>query len=173
MALSTIFETRVNAAYSVANDFAPSTPATLPHDYTHRISWASGTGVDQADLFWADERTVATGATDSLDMAGTLVGLLGGTVTFARIKAIRVLNSNNAGTANTTTLSITRPATNGVPIFTAAGDSVPIPPGGVFLLINPSAAGYAVTAGTGDLIDIINSAGASATYRVEIIGASA
>lgn len=167
MALDTIIESRIAAAFTSALDMGT---ARVDHDQTDRQTWSSGVGANQADVLWSDERTVTSGSTDSIDVAGALTGLLGGTVTMARVKAIRVRNSNAAGTANTTNISLTRPASNGVPIFAAAGDAIPIHPGGVVLIQAPSAAGYAVTAGTGDLIDIVNAAGASAVYRIEIIG---
>lgn len=167
MALDTTIEVRIGGALTTNLDMGV---ATVSHDQNERLTWASGVGANQADELWSDERTVTTGATDSLDFAGSLTRLLGGTLTFARIKAIRVRNSNAAGTPNTTTISLTRPASNGVPIFTAAGDAIPIPPGGSVTIVNPSAAGYVVTPATGDLIDIVNAAGASATYRIEVIG---
>lgn len=134
------------------------------------IELTSGTGLNQADMVWSDRRTVAASATDSLDLAGVLVGAFGTTLTFARIKAVLV----KAASANTNNVVVTRPAANGVPLFSAAGDALPVLPNGVFLWVAPTAAGIAVTAGTGDLVDIVNSgAGTSVTYDIVIIGASA
>lgn len=169
MALSTIIETRINTALTAVADIGA---ATHQSEQASRFQWDSGVGANQADEYWSDERTVTTGATDSIDVAGAggTRLLVGGALAFVKIKAIRVRNSNNAGTPNTTTISLTRPASNGVPFLTAAGDAIPIPPGGEVTIVNPSSAGYAVTGGTGDLIDIVNAAGASAVYRIEIIG---
>ena len=169
MALDLTVETRINGSL---------TPTTLPDvgstlhtfDSTIRKVWTTGVPADQVDFFWSDERLVTTGATDSIDVAGSLTSLLGGTVTFARIKGILLLNSQNSGVANTTALSLARPGANGVPIFDAASDQITISPGGRILLENPSAAGWAVTAGTGDLISVVNAAGASNTYRIFIWG---
>lgn len=167
MALDTTIEIRFSGALTTVLDMGT---ATVSHDQGERLTWGTGVGANQADVLWSDERTVGSGATDSLDVAGALTGLLGGTLTLARVKAIRVRNSNVAGTPNTTNISLTRPATNGVPIFTAAGDAIPIHPGGSVTIVAPSASGYVVTPATGDLIDIVNAAGAPATYRIEIIG---
>ena len=167
MALSTLIESRINATLKGVADIG--TP-TLTQDESARYQWENGVGANQADVLWSDERTVTTGATDSIDLAGVLTGLLGGTLTMVKVKAIRVRNSQKSGVANTTVISLTRPATNGVPIFAAAGDAIPIHPGGEVLIVNPAAAGYVVTAATGDLIDIVNAAGASATYRIEVLG---
>jgi hypothetical protein len=93
-----------------------------------------------------------------------------GTVTFARIKAILIV----ADAGNTNNVNFSRPASNGVPLFLAASDGLPIRPGGVFLWACSDATGIAVTAGTGDLITLTNSAGSTAvTYSIVIIGASA
>ena len=167
MPLNVTIESRLTGSFTASADLG--SPA-FAFDQAARETWENGVGANQADVIWSDERTVGSGATDSIDLAGVLTGLLGGTLTMARVKAIRVRNSNNAGTPNTTAISLTRPASNGVPIFAAAGDAIPIPPGGQVLITAPSAAGYVVTAGTGDLIDIVNAAGASAVYRIEVIG---
>lgn len=128
----------------------------------------TGAGVGQADLIWTDTRTVASAATDTIDVAGALTSGLGDAISFARLKSVLLIHNP----ANTTQLSLTRPAANGVPLFAAASDALPIPAGGFNWWYTPSAAGIAVTAGTGDLIDIVNSAGASATYDIVLIGSS-
>ena len=52
-------------------------------------------------------------------------------------------------------------------------DKISVRPGGAFILIAPDATGYAVTAATGDLLKIANSAGTtSVTYDIIIIGAT-
>lgn len=167
MALDLSIDTRLTGSLTSTADM--STP-TAAFDTNQRKTLSSGVGANQADFYWSDERTVTTGATDSLDVAGALTSLLGGTVTFARIKGIRLRNSQASGVANTTALTLARPAANGVPIFDAASDSITIGADGEILLSNPTAAGWAVTAGTGDLISVVNAAGASNTYRIEIWG---
>lgn len=129
------------------------------------VDIANGTGTGQANNVFHDTRTVTTGATDSLDLAGSLQNAIRQTLTFTAIKAVIVYSR----LTNTTVLSVTRPAANGVPIFAAAGDASPIGPGGLFVWSAPGA-GVTVTAGTGDLLDIVNAAGASATYDIVIVG---
>ena len=129
------------------------------------ITIPTGSTSGLANQLWHDQRTVASGATDSLDLAGVLTNAIRQTVTFSAIKLVII----KAAAANTTVLSVTRPAANGVPIFAAAGDACPVGPGGIFVWCSP-AAGVTVTAGTGDLLDIVNAAGASAVYDVIVIG---
>lgn len=146
-----------------------STPADAL-DYVKRVTLTSGTGANQGDMMWHDQRTLTASATEDLDLAGVLTNAFGDTQTFARIKAVIVY----AATANTNNVNVTRPASNGVPLFLAAGDGIPVRPGGLFQWVAPDATGVVVTASTGDLLTFTNSAGStSVTYDVIIIGASA
>jgi hypothetical protein len=143
--------------------------AILPVDVLAYITLDSGTGANQADRIFTDTRTVTNGATDSLDLAGALLDAFGATFTLARVKAILV----KSAATNSTDLQVARPAANGVALFPAASDAIVIKPGGVFFWAAPDATAIPVTAGTADLINIINAAGANATYDVVIVGASA
>jgi hypothetical protein len=167
VALTTRIIASVAATLTSAQDLSES---SAPLVETKQIDLTSGTGLNQADRVWHDRRTIAASATDSLDMAGSLEDPLGGTFTLAKIKAIYV----EAASANTNNVNVTRPAANGVPFMLAAGDGIAVPPNGCFMWVAPTAAGVAVTAGTADLIDVINSgAGTGVTYDIVIIGASA
>jgi hypothetical protein len=140
--------------------------------FTSEFTLTDGAGVGAANLVFADRRTLGASATDSLDLSGG--GLLDpqrNVLVFARIKAlwVKALSTNNA--ANN--VVVTRPAANGVPLFTAAGDSLALRPGDVFTWTSNTAAGVVVTAATGDLIDFVNSAGTNTIeYEVVIIGAA-
>jgi hypothetical protein len=141
-----------------------------PVSYSVRYDLTSGTGAGQADMMWHDRRTLTASATEDLDLAGVLVNAFGDTQTFARVKAVIVA----AASGNTNNVNVTRPASNGVPLFLAAGDGIPVRPGGMFWWVATDATAVAVTAGTGDLLTFTNSAGStSVTYDVIIIGASA
>jgi len=142
----------------------------FPFNYFKAWAITSGVGANQADRIWRAQRTIAASATDSLDMAGTLVDVYGTTFTLARIKGLMVAASGS----NTNNVNVTRSAANGLPIFLAASDALVLRPGGAFLWFAPDAVGIAVTAGTADLLDMINSAGGtSVTYDIMVIGASA
>jgi hypothetical protein len=116
----------------------------------------SGTGDHAADMMWSDTRTLSASATEDLDLAGSLSPHVGtGTLTFARVKLLYVA----AASGNTNDVQVTSPASNGVPFFLAAGDGLAVKPDGKFIWCAPNAAGVAVTASTGDLITVTNSAG--------------
>lgn len=144
----------------------------FPGRFSPDIEWANGAGANQANLVFADRRTITASGTDSLDLnGGGLLDPQRNTLVFARIKAlwVRAMPTNNA--ANN--VVVTRPAANGVPLFSAAGDALALRAGEVFTWSSPTAAGVAVTAGTGDLIDFVNSAGTNTVdYEVVILGAA-
>lgn len=167
MALSTKLVAQVVATLTDSLDLGT---ASAPLDYTKRITLTDGTGANQADKLWHDQRVIAASATDTLDLAGTLVDALGDTVTLARVKAVLVV----ADAANGDDVNVQQPATNGVPLFLAAGDGIGVKPGGAFLWVAPDADGVVVTDGTGDLLDLVNvNAAGQATVDIVIVGASA
>jgi hypothetical protein len=145
---------------------------TFPFSTTASTAFTSGTGAGQVDMVFTDTRTLSASATENLDLAGSLTGALGTTLTFARIKAVFI----SAAAANTNDVQVTRPASNGTALFMAAGDGIALRPGAFFAWGSGSAdaTGVTVTAGTGDLLTVTNSAGTtSVTYTVVIVGCSA
>ena len=167
MSLSTVITARIASTLTSVLDLAT---ASVPLDYQQKLTWSSGTSADQADLIFHDQRTLAASANEDLDLAGSLSSALGSTLTFVDLKAVLI----SAATGNTNNVRVTRPASNGVPLFLAASDGIDVYPGGVFLWVAPGTSVVTVTAGTGDLINVANSSsGTSVTYDVVIIGTSA
>ncbi len=166
MALTTTITAQVEATLTNALDLGT---VTYPLSYRQRTSLASGTASGSADRVFTDTRTIAASSNEDLDLAGSLTGPLGTTVTIVKLKLILV----TAAAGNTNAVRVTRPASNGVPLFLAASDGIDVLPGGCFLWQAPGA-GVTVTASTGDLINIANSSsGSSVTYDVVIVGTSA
>jgi len=165
MALTTAISVAISASYSLALDLVTKNASLVK---TYPLSLDTGTGLSQADVIFSDTRTTA--GTDSLDLAGGgLLDNLGNVFAPARVKAIIVF----AAAANPANVLLRRPAAaTGVPFMTAAGDEIPIHPGGMVIVWAPSAAGYVVTAGTGDVIEVAAASG-TVTYDIIIIGASA
>jgi len=168
MALTTELYLKLTGNLTGTADLVTPSAALLLANFT---TMTSGTGDHAADLMWSDTRTLTASSTEDLDLAGSLSPHVGtGTLTFARIKLLYVA----AAAANTNNVNVIRPASNGVPLFLAAGDGIPVKPDGKFIWVAPDATGVAVTASTGDLITFTNSSsGTSVTYDVVIIGASA
>jgi hypothetical protein len=141
-------------------------PQKVIKDYT----LPNGVGTAGVDGVFADERTLAASATENLDLSGVLTDAFGSVLSFARIKALIV----QANDANVNDVHVGVGAANGlVTLFPTASSHVKVKPGGLFVWVAPGA-GILVTAGTGDLLVVTNSAaGTSVTYKVIVVGASA
>jgi hypothetical protein len=172
MALDVKVRASVRANLTGTNDFGG--PIYTP-ELLAAIDLASGTGANQSDLIFADERTVASASNDDLDLAGVLLPAFGSTLAFVNITAIMVVNRPRTGAANTTNLTIGGGTNAFVGFLGGTTPTIgPIRPGGVVLLSCGAATGIgAVVAGTGDILRIANSAGAAATYQIMIVGRSA
>jgi len=166
-------------AFRLRSFFELSAELTNPLDLTtptsaltvaRQLALAQGTGAGQADLIWSDTVTIDPSDTEAIDLAGSLSGPLGGTLTFAKLKMIVVA----AAAGNTNNVNVVSDTTNGPLLFLAKGDGIPVKPGGLFVWFDPSAAGVPITAGTADLINLVNSAGGgTVTADVVVVGASA
>ena len=141
-----------------------------PLDYEKTLSLTDGTGANQGDQLWHDQRTIAASGTDSLDLAGRLTNAFGATVTFARVKTIVVFEA----AANTNNVVIGGAGSNPLAQWGAdTSDKVNVRPGGFFVLHAPDATAYAVAAGSADVLQAANSSsGSTVTYDVVIVGSS-
>lgn len=165
----------VTGQLSVA--FAATTTGTLdlgvpraPQATAWNVVFANGTGAGQADVLWSDIRTIAASTTENLDLTGTLLDPFGAVVNFARVRMLLV----RADPGNTNNVIVGGAASNAWATWVgAAAHTVTVNPGGIFLVGAPDATGYAVTAGTGDLLKIANSSsGTAVTYTIALLGAS-
>ncbi len=168
MALTSGVNVQLDALLTSALDLTTvSSPLTIAQHYP----LSSGTGANQADKVWSDTRTLAASGTENLDLAGVLVDAFGATITFVKVKAMLI----RAASGNTNDVLVGGHATTAfVNWVSDPTDVVVVKPGGLFLLVAPNAAGYGVTAATGDLLKVTNSAGTTGvTYDVAILGTSA
>lgn len=148
------------------------TTTTDPLQFRRAVSLTDGTAGGQANKVFHDRRTLAASATEDLDLAGVLLDAYGAAITFARVKGIFI----SAATANTNNVIVGNATSNGWATLLSATGTVTLRPGAGFCAIAGAAdgIGYAVTAGTGDLLKVANSgAGTSVEYDIVIIGASA
>lgn len=130
----------------------------------------SGTSTSQCDLEYRAQRTIAASSNEDLDLAGSLADVFGNTLTFVKVRGIWI----KASSANTNSVVIKPASSNGFTgPFGAATHTITLPKEGVFLVTAPQA-GWTVTAGSGDKINIANSSsGSSVTYDIHVIGSSA
>jgi hypothetical protein len=168
MALTSSLALTVRATLTGTHDLG--TPSA-PHILSLEDSLATGTGADQADQVWGDERSLNATTGEDLDLAGSLTNALGTTVTFARIKGIIIhVTTTTAGY----TLQVGGASSNQFINWVAnSSDIVNVRGGGVFMLWAPDATAYVVTAGTGDLLKIYNPNAGAITYKIMLIGATA
>lgn len=167
MALTASFRAEISGLQTKVGDHGT---ANFGYSVTSSLTYTDGTGAAQVDRIFSDQRTLAASASEDIDLAGALTDIYGATATFARIKAVIV----KASSSNTNNVNVTRPASNGVPLFMAAGDGIALRPGFAFAWGGQDTTGVAVTGGTGDLLTITNSAaGTSVTYDICVIGTSA
>ncbi len=136
-------------------------------------SLADGTGADQADKVWHDERTIAAASNDELDLNMLTTTIFGSTVTInlAKVKAILVVNlSTNAGDELEVGGAATNPFTG--PFNGVASAVVEVGPDSALLLCNKKD-GWPVTNGSSDTLRIRNPNAAAVSYRIVIVGTSA
>lgn len=167
MALVTDISLRVKALLSGASDLGD---ASATKTLTYGKNLPSGTASGQADQAWADTGQLAASATVDLDLAGSLSGPLGGTLTFVKVKSIHLYadegNTNNVVVGGAA-------ATQFVGPFGAATHTIAVPPGGMFSITYPTT-GWTVAAGSTDFLRLANSgAGSVVNYKILIIGTSA
>ncbi len=155
----------IAAAYADAPDIG-----TLAHEIAFNPNWVftDGTGADQAKKVFADTRTLSASASENLDLAGGLNDAFGNALTFTKVKALIVI----AAAANANDVLVGGAASNGfITPFGDATDVIKVKPGGALMMIAPDATGLAVTAGTGDILKVANSAGGtSVTYTIIVVG---
>lgn len=148
------------------------TAVTANLNYTKAVSLASGVLAGQADRIFHDQRTLIASATEDLDLAGVLLDIAGAAITFQRIKGLIVA----AAAGNTNNVVFGAAAANPWTALLGATGTLVLRPGAVMGMAAGAAdaIGYAVAAGTGDMLKVANSAGGSpVTYDIILLGASA
>lgn len=158
-------EVRISAQYT---NTVGLQEVAAPLSLVKAIALANGTGANQADKAFSAQYSIATGATQSIDLQASLTDAMGVAFLPARVKAIYI----GSAAANTTVLTLLGDAASVLFLGTAA-TTMGLRPGGCFLLCNPDVTGNVVTATTGDIVKIVNAAGATAVVDVVIIAASA
>ena len=165
--LTATMQISIEARQIGAHDLAPQehTPRI-----TKRRSWESGTANGKIDLQWSDTRTLAASANEDIDLAGVLADAFGATFTAVEVASLYI----SADSGNTNDVEFGPAASNGfLGPFKDASDRLKIGPDQFFAMPAP-AAGWAVTAGTGDKLNVANGgSGTPVTYTIHILARSA
>jgi hypothetical protein len=165
MTVSSTASIKVSVKATMTNPGTLSS-ANAPLDYPVSYAIDNGTGANQANRFFSGAYIGVDTTGNSHDLAGGLTDAFGSSITFSAIKTIMVkASANNVGN-----VVIGGAVSNAfASMFGDATDKIMLKPGGMVLLHDPSAAGYAVTGGTGDLLKIAASSGA-VDYDLILIG---
>jgi hypothetical protein len=129
------------------------------------LAFANGTGDGQASKEFSDTRTIAGSGTDNLDLSGSLTDSQGVAVVFTAIKAI-VISAAAANVGNLTVGAGTNPF---LWAFGDASDVLVLKPGGVIALAVPNT-GWPVSAGTADILKIVNGGVVDNVYSIAVVG---
>jgi len=149
------------------SDYTGTETLSIPRDnldYTLTRQWTSGTGSYSCNLVYRSSRTLASGASESLDIRGGITDVFGDTVSFGRVKALYIENLGS------TTLTFGNPdaATGMSSWFGAVSHTALIVGSGTLVLSSPYD-GFAVAAGS-DTIKITNASGGTGRYYIWIVG---
>lgn len=134
-----------------------------PIEIVDSKSYTNGTGSNQANEFWSDQRTLTGGqGGETLDIAGGLTNAFGQTITFTKVKELKIFNTSTTSTENLT-LSGTF-----MDVLTGGSAAKVVAPGGVYFERNPID-GFAVGAGSSDEISVFPGDD-TITYNIAILG---
>lgn len=142
---------------------SPEFPFSLAKTWT----FTTGAGPNQVNELWSDERTLTTGATEPLGLSGTaLKNFVGSGIAFARVKGWGMI----ADSTNTTNLTVGSGATPFLGPLGSAAHTLTLKPGDFFCFGSPGSAGWIVSSGSADNLQVTNASGASAKYKIVLIG---
>lgn len=155
----------LTAALRIFGDFESASDLTdaiesLDVGLSKRVT--NGTGTDQANEFWSDQRTV-TGAAETLNfVTGTLTNVFGDTITLSKLKGLLIVNTSiTSGEDLTLTGDM---LTAGIGTMT----SITLTPGGYFLITAPTDGYTIATTGSDELT--IDPGSDTITYKIVVWG---
>lgn len=133
---------------------------------TRGVSFTDGTGANQAEVIFHDNRTLADAANETIDLQdGTLSDPFGDAVTMSKLKALYI--KNNSTDAN---LLIGGAAATVLSLFADVTDILPLRPGGEFLITAPDANGIDVSTNADLKLAHDGTGSSSLTYDIVAIG---
>lgn len=133
------------------------------------LSLENGTAANQCDVVWSASSTVTSGTPATIDLRGALASVLTGDgINFVEVVGFLIKNKS---TTSGQTLEIGDGSNSFSTWAGGAGDTVIVGAGGAMFISAPID-GYATTAGTGDILQIVATTGTVA-YDVIVFGRSA
>ena len=165
MQLTATLKVQISSTATKALDLTTSRDVL---DINVTTTLSNGTGANQANQHWHDQRSLAAAASEELDLAGGLTDVFGDTVTFTRIKAMYIKNNGTASSLRVGGAT----ATQFYPFVVDSSDILLIKPGGRVYIEAPDVNGMSVGAGTADTLKIAhgNEDSVALTYDIVLIG---
>ena len=160
------------AAFTELSQTAGLGTGKIPVGLSRSATLGSGTGTGKADKVYQARRTIAASGSEDLDLAGVLLDAFGSAITFAKVKGLFIA----ASAANTNNVILGNATSNAWATLLNATGTLTLRPGAALGVLAGAADAttYAVTASTGDILKVANSAGGSTvSYDICIVGASA
>lgn len=127
-------------------------------------SWTYGAAANQVNVVYAETRTLADGANETLDLyaSGSLLDLFGTALTMTAIKLVYLKNNSDDAT-----LKVLGTDSTALDICADSSDIILVPPGGTLLWTDPSATGTVIT--TNKNLKIEHDGTGSSTMDVDVI----
>ena len=180
MALSDLTSTwRFQVTYNAEIDTEGLSSLNRPGQLSKTFNTTFGVAAEQMNNLYDGVLQIAASGNSTIDLAGGVTNVLGeASGTILKIKAILVwlLNEDDDATIVTgptlaaSSITIGAGSSPIVNPFLAAGDGLVILSGGCFMLTAPTADGYTITAGTADILRVLNNDGSNAARVRVIIG---
>lgn len=175
MAQTLVVTATANLSSLLTNALDLSTPRDLLDLSFSLASLTTGVGANAGNQVFHDTRTLASAATENIDMydyAGALDGL-GVALTMARVKVLIIHNKSTTASDVLTVGGEGSAAAWNSPFNASDTAKMTIRGGAHFILTAPDATGYAVVDVSNHLFKIVNDGAGSVTYDIVVIGANA
>jgi hypothetical protein len=129
---------RIDIRAFLAGDLAETQAPVLVDNF----GWTYGTGSNQVQVIYADTVNLADGANTTIDLyaSGSYLDVYNQALTITALKFLYIKNNSSDAT-----LLLFGGASNDLDIIADTSDKVKVKPGGVFLWVDPSAAGLDIT----------------------------
>lgn len=165
--------------WTLTNPLDQSTPTDTKTLTITAGSFTSGTGLNQVNQLWHDRRTLASSASENIDLYdfGPSNDSLGIALTQVKLKVLCIYNriltagenlkigGEGSGASWQSFFQVSGSASD-----TAGGI---LGPGGLFLIVNPSLAAYTVADTSNHLLKITNSGSGGIDYDIIVMGTNA
>lgn len=142
------------------------------NSFQYSAATTNGTGANKADLIYAVQLTIAGAGSTTVNLSSAPVkDFFGTNIVMARIKFMLLWLTNLSAATSVAFGNAANPVINWISAGTA---TVKVNNGGVFLIGDPGATGYPVTAATADQLKVLNNdATNTATVNLAVVGSSA